>query len=157
MAAAPDRFHAGEIRVLAARLLRPSPVRVLIADDDDLFAEALALVLAREERIEIVAITRNGREALERAMWSRPDVVLMDLHMPVMDGVEATRRIGAAAPGCGVVFLTASTAPEDEPRALEAGALRYVHKGGDPSEIVDAVLSAASRVLPLRPRERSSR
>jgi CheY-like chemotaxis protein len=95
MAVAPDRFHDGEIRVLAARLLRPSPVRVLIADDDDLFAEALALVLAREDRIEIVGIARNGREALEQAMWSRPDVVVMDLHMPVIDGVEATRRIGA--------------------------------------------------------------
>jgi DNA-binding NarL/FixJ family response regulator len=114
-------------------------------------------VLAREERIEIVGIARNGRGALEQAMSSRPDVVVMDLHMPVMDGVEATRRIGAAAPGCRVVFATASTAPEDEMRALEAGALRYLHKGGDPSEIVEAVLSSASRVLPLRPRERSSR
>jgi DNA-binding NarL/FixJ family response regulator len=157
MAAAPDRFHHGEIAVLAARLLRPSPVRVLIADDDDLFVETLALVLEREERIEIVAIARNGREALEQAMWSRPDVVLMDLHMPVMDGVEATRQIRAAAPGCRVVFLTASTEPEDQTRALDAGAVRYVNKGGDPSELVEVVLSAASRVLPLRPRERSSR
>jgi DNA-binding NarL/FixJ family response regulator len=73
-----------------------------------------------------------------------------------MDGVEATRHICAAAPGCRVVFLTGSTGPEDQARALEAGAIRYVHKGGDVAEVVEAVLTAASRVLPLRRPERSS-
>jgi len=120
-------------------------IRVLIADDHRLFAEALEAILAAESRIEIVGRARNGAEALEMVLNLNPDVVLMDISMPVMDGVEATRRIRDARPEACVLMLTGSNAVADVDRSRDAGAAGYVTKDRIASELVDAIVETASR------------
>jgi DNA-binding NarL/FixJ family response regulator len=122
-----------------------NPIRVLIADDHRLFAEALEAILAGESRIEVVGRARNGAEALELALDLEPDIVLMDISMPVMDGVEATRRIREARGNACVLMLTGSNASADVDRAREAGAAGYVTKDRIASELVEAIIDAASR------------
>ena len=121
------------------------PIRVLIADDHRLFAEALEAILAAESRIEVVGRARNGAEALEMVLDLNPDLVLMDISMPVMDGVEATRRIREARPEACVLMLTGSSAVADVDRSRDAGAAGYVTKDRIASELVDAIVETASR------------
>ena len=121
------------------------PIRVLIVDDHRLFAEALEAILSSESRIEVVGRARNGAEALEMALDLDPDVVLMDISMPVMDGVEATRRIREARPEACVLMLTGSNAAADVDRSRDAGAAGYVTKDRIASELVDAIVETASR------------
>jgi two-component system, NarL family, nitrate/nitrite response regulator NarL len=121
------------------------PIRVLIADDHRLFAEALEAILGAESRIEIVGRARNGAEALEMVLDLNPDVVLMDISMPVMDGVEATRRIRDARPEACVLMLTGSNAVADVDRSRDAGAAGYVTKDRIASELVDAIVETATR------------
>src|ERR671934_2984267 len=101
-------------------------IKVLIADDQRLFAEALAAILATDARIEIVGRAADGREAVELARERRPDVVLMDLSMPVMDGIEATLAITAELHDTCVIVLTGSNDSADITRARAAGASAYV-------------------------------
>jgi DNA-binding NarL/FixJ family response regulator len=122
-----------------------SPIRVLIADDHRLFTEALEAILAGESRVHVVGRARNGAEALELALELEPDVVLMDISMPVMDGVEATRRIREARPDTGVLMLTGSNTATDVDRSREAGAVGYVTKDRIASELVEAIVDAATR------------
>src|SRR5919206_2702902 len=128
----------------AAENLEP-PIRVLIADDHRLFAEALEAILAGERRIAVVGRARNGAEALELALELEPDIVLMDISMPVMDGVEATRRIRESRPNACVLMLTGSNAAADIDRSRDAGAAGYVTKDRIASELVDAILEAGGR------------
>jgi len=121
------------------------PIRVLIADDHRLFAEALEAILAAESRIEVVGRARNGAEALEMVLDLNPDLVLMDISMPVMDGVEATRRIREARPEACVLMLTGSSAVADVDRSRDAGAAGYVTKDRIASELVDAIVETATR------------
>ena len=121
------------------------PIRVLIADDHRLFAEALEAILAAESSIEVVGRARNGAEALEMAVDLDPDVVLMDISMPVMDGVEATRRLRETRPSACVLMLTGSNAATDVDRSRDAGAAGYVTKDRIASELVDAILEAGGR------------
>jgi DNA-binding NarL/FixJ family response regulator len=120
-------------------------IRVLIADDHRLFAEALEAILAGESAIEVVGRARNGSEALELAMELEPDVVLMDISMPVMDGVEATRRIREAKSDACVLMLTGSNAAVDIDRSREAGAAGYVTKDRIASQLVEAIIDIAGR------------
>jgi DNA-binding NarL/FixJ family response regulator len=120
-------------------------IQVLIADDHRLFAEALEAILASERTIEVVGRARNGAEALDLALELEPDVVLMDISMPVMDGVEATRRIRESRPDACVLMLTGSNAAADVDRARDAGASGYVTKDRIASQLVEAILEAASR------------
>ena len=122
-----------------------SPIRVLIADDHRLFAEALEAILAAESSIEVVGRARNGSEALELALEVEPDVVLMDISMPVMDGVEATRRIREARPDACVLMLTGSNDTVDVDRSRDAGAAGYVTKDRIASQLVEAIVEAAGR------------
>ena len=124
---------------------KPKPLRVLIADDHRLFAEALEAILAAESRIDVVGRARNGAEALEMTLDLDPDVVLMDISMPVMDGVEATRRIREARPEACVLMLTGSNAVADVDRSRDAGAAGYVTKDRIASELVDAIVETATR------------
>src|SRR3954471_7513274 len=120
-------------------------IRVLIADDHRLFAEALEAILAGESSMEVVGRARNGAEALELALELEPDVVLMDISMPVMDGVEATRRIREARSDACVLMLTGSNAAVDIDRARDAGAAGYVTKDRIASQLVDAIVDVATR------------
>jgi DNA-binding NarL/FixJ family response regulator len=120
-------------------------IRVLIADDHLLFAEALRLVLDADPRLEVVGYARDGRQVVELARALDPDVILMDLEMPVLDGVTATRRLLKASPA-QVAILTASTLPEDAVRAKDAGAAAYLTKDCSTQEIVEAVLRLAPPV-----------
>lgn len=130
---------------MAAPAPAPSRVRVLIADDHRLFAEALEAILAADDRIEIAGHARHGREALSLYESIQPDIVLMDIAMPVMDGLEATRKIREVDPSACILMLTGSNAREDVDRARRAGAAGYVTKDRIAAELVDAILEVAMR------------
>jgi DNA-binding NarL/FixJ family response regulator len=120
-------------------------VRVVIADDQRLFAEALEAILTTDGRIAVVGRAANGEEAVALARHDRPDVVLMDIAMPVLDGIAATEAIASEAPQTRVVVLTGSEAPDDITRARAAGATGYVTKDQVASDLVRAILDAAGR------------
>jgi DNA-binding NarL/FixJ family response regulator len=121
-----------------------APLRVLIADDNNLFVTALAGLLSAEESIEIVGRAGDGAEAARLAAELAPDVLLMDLSMPRVDGFEATERVCAAAPETAVVVLTGSLDSGDVARARDAGAAGYVTKDRILAELVGAIRSAAA-------------
>jgi DNA-binding NarL/FixJ family response regulator len=108
--------------------LMPPTLRVLIADDHRLFAESLMTVLSGDERIDVVGLAGNGEEAVEMAHGLRPDIVLMDLKMPVVDGLEATRRIRDAGLPSAVILLTGEDTAPLALQAREAGAHAFVRK-----------------------------
>jgi two-component system, NarL family, nitrate/nitrite response regulator NarL len=114
-------------------------IRVLIADDHRLFAEALEAILAAEDGIEVVGRARNGEEALDLAVKLKPDVILMDIAMPVVDGVEATKQIRKKVRKARVLMLTGSNARTDVARAREAGAAAYVTKDRIAAQLIDAI------------------
>ena len=118
-------------------------VRVLIADDHRMFAEALGAILATDGRIKVVGQAGDGRAAVELAEKHRADVVLMDIAMPVMDGIEATRAIRKDLPKTAVVVVTGSAATRDVSRARAAGAAGYVTKDQIAGDLVRAILDAA--------------
>jgi DNA-binding NarL/FixJ family response regulator len=120
-------------------------VRVLIADDHLLFAEALESILSTDERFEVVALARDGREAVDRALELRPDIVLMDISMPVLDGFDATRLLREEWPKACVLMLTGSNARADVDRARQLGAVGYVTKDRIASELIDAILEVGAR------------
>jgi DNA-binding NarL/FixJ family response regulator len=125
---------------------RPEPrIRVLIADDHRLFAEALQAILAVDERIDVVGQAADGREAVELATRLDPDVVLMDISMPVMDGIEAAREIRGASEGTSILMLTGSNSRADVDRARQAGAAGYVTKDRIAAELIDAILEVVER------------
>ena len=116
-------------------------VRVLIADDDPLFMDALEAILGIESQIEIAGRANDGEEALRLTGELEPDVVLMDLSMPVVDGFEASRRIRVQAPDTAVVVLTGSSYAEDVEKAFDAGASGYVTKDRIAQDLVRTVLA----------------
>ena len=127
---------------------KPQPLRVLIADDHRLFAEALEAILATDQRIEVVGQASDGGQAVELARRLDPDIVLMDVSMPVLDGFEATREIRAASEGVHVLMLTGSNSRADVDRSREAGASGYVTKDRIASELVSVIVELTHRKLP---------
>jgi len=122
---------------------KTQPVRVLIADDHRLFTEALEAILAGEDRIEVAGRARDGEEAVELARTIEPDVVLMDVSMPVLDGIEAARAIRAAGSNAAILMLTGSNSRSDVDHAREAGVAGYVTKDRIASELVEAIIEVA--------------
>lgn len=120
-------------------------IRVLIADDHRLFAEALEAILGGEQRIEVVGHAGDGREAVRLSQELKPDVVLMDISMPVMDGIDAAKAIRAEDGGTRVLMLTGSNARADVDRARRAGAAGYVTKDRIAAELIDAIVEIAGR------------
>jgi two-component system, NarL family, nitrate/nitrite response regulator NarL len=115
-------------------------IRVLIADDHRLFAEALEAILGGDDRIEVVGHAADGREAVRLVHDLKPDVVLMDISMPVLDGIEAARQIGTTDGDTSILMLTGSNSRSDVDRARKAGAAGYVTKDRIAAELIDAIV-----------------
>jgi DNA-binding NarL/FixJ family response regulator len=124
--------------------MRPDQVRVLIADDQRLFAEALEAILSTDGRIKVVGRAADGGGAVDLAREHQPDVVLMDIAMPVLDGFAATAQIREHVPAARVVFLSGSDATQDISRARAVGAAGYVTKDQIAGDLVQAILDAAA-------------
>ena len=117
---------------------------MLLADDDRLFAESLMTVLSEDERVEVVGIADNGQEAVNLAAELQPDVILMDLKMPVMDGLEATRRIRETGLSVQILLLTGTQTPFAPEEATAAGATAFLRKERGVDEIRQVFLEVAS-------------
>jgi DNA-binding NarL/FixJ family response regulator len=127
-------------------------IRVLLADDHGVIRDGLGRLIDGLDDVELVAVAANGAEAVEECERTSPDVVLMDLDMPVLDGIAATRQILAGRPDTAVLVLTSFS---DVPRitgALEAGACGYLLKDVDAQEVANGIRTAARGQSPLDPR-----
>ena len=127
-------------------------IRLLIADDHAVVRTGLTQLVAEIEGVELVGAAANGAEAVDLCAAAAPDVVLMDLEMPVLDGIEATRRIKAEHPGVAVVVLTSFSDRARILSALDAGAAGYLLKDVEPDELARAIHAAATGDVPLDPR-----
>ena len=127
-------------------------IRVLLADDHGVVRDGLARLLGSVPDIEVVAAAADGDQAIELAREHRPDVVLMDLRMPRMDGSEATRRLLEIEPTTQVVILTSFSERDEILSALDAGAIGYLLKDAEPDEIIRGVRAAAQGDSPLAPK-----
>ena len=114
-------------------------IRILIADDHPIVRQGLAAVLEQEEDLEVVGLAGNGLEAVAQARELRPDIILMDLQMPEMDGVEAIQKIKEEAPDIGIIILTTYDADDYIFRGIEAGARGYLLKDSPPEEVLKAI------------------
>lgn len=130
---------------------QPAPVRVVVADDQATVRDGLVLMLGLLPDIDVVGSASNGEEAIALVSEHRPDAVLMDLHMPVLDGVEASRRITKEHPGVVIVVLTTYADDASVLAALAAGARSYLTKDADRSEIAFALRSAVCGLVVLDP------
>ncbi|MDH5313411.1 MAG: response regulator transcription factor [Actinomycetota bacterium] len=126
-------------------------MRVVVADDHPIVRQGLVALLANEPDIEVVADVADGRAAVSAVLAEEPDVVLMDLRMPEMDGVEATRAVRARRPGVAVLVVTTYDTDEAIVRAVEAGAAGYMLKDSPTDALVDAVRRAAAGETVLAP------
>ena len=124
-------------------------VTVMIVDDHALFVDTVEALLSAEPEIAVVGRAGNGEEATKLAEELRPDVVLMDISMPVLDGFDAARRIREVLPETCVLFLTGSDAPRDVEEAQRAGASGYLTKDRIASDLIDAIFAAAPPCTPL--------
>jgi DNA-binding NarL/FixJ family response regulator len=125
---------------------------VLLVDDHRMVRTGLAALLETADGIEVIGQAGDGEEAVLLAVQTRPDVVLMDLSMPVVDGVEATRRVLAELPETKIVVLTSFSDRERVADALQAGAVGYLLKDCEPDELRNAIRAAAAGHVPLDPR-----
>ncbi len=114
-------------------------IRLLIADDHDIVRRGIRLLLTTEKDMQVVGEAGNGAEAVEMAASLEPDVILMDIVMPEMDGIEATRRITAQRPGSRILVLTSFAADDKVFPAVKAGALGYLLKDSTPEQLVEAI------------------
>ena len=126
-------------------------IRVLVVDDQALFREGLCSLLSADPRIDVVGQAVDGRDGLRQVRTLRPDVVLMDLRMPVLDGVEATRVVRDEAPGVRVVVLTTFDDDQLVFDALREGAISFLLKDATSEEIVEALLEAVAGRSRLAP------
>lgn len=130
----------------------PARIRVMVVDDHAIVRQGISDVLGSDEDIEIVALAKSGEEAISLAAELHPDVALMDLSMPGVGGIEATRRTIEASPGVRVVMLTSFAEPQHVNAALDAGAVGYLLKDAEPDELVRGVKAASRGEAPFSPR-----
>jgi DNA-binding NarL/FixJ family response regulator len=129
----------------AAATPNTSAVRVLIADDEPLFVEMVEALLDRDKRVEVVGTAGDGKMAVELALALAPDVILMDISMPFLDGIEATRRIREHHPTACILVLTGSSISADIDRSRQAGVAGFLTKDRIGTQLVDAILDLGSR------------
>lgn len=129
----------------------PKKLRLMLVDDQSLFREALRTLLSLQPDFEIVAEAENGERAVALAKVHQPDVVLMDLRMPVMGGVDATRRLTQLTPGTRVVVLTTFDEDEEVFEALRAGAVGYLLKACSADKLCESVRAAAKGTAVFEP------
>lgn len=126
-----------------------APLRVLLVDDHALFRAGIASLLASRPEIEVVGEAQNGQEALEAARSLTPDLVLMDVHMPKMDGIQAVRAISSELPRVKVVMLTVSEQDKDLFDAIKSGAHGYLLKNLEPEDLFDYLAGISRGEAPL--------
>ena len=120
-------------------------IRVLIADDHSLFAQALEAILGTDDRFEIVALAKDGKQAIELTESLGPDVVLMDIAMPGLDGFSATKLLRKSHPELPVLMLTGSNSRADVNKARTSGAVGYLTKDRIAGELIDAIVEAVEK------------
>lgn len=120
-------------------------LRIVLVDDDEQLAELLRVIFELDDRFELVGWARNGLEGIDLVREARPDAVLMDLNMPVMDGIAATRQILEADPTACVIAFTASRESHEHEAAINAGAATVLEKPFDPVAFLDAFEQHARR------------
>lgn len=130
----------------------PAPLRVIVADDQASVREGLVLLLGGLPGIDVVASAANGQQAIDLVAEHQPDAILLDLHMPVLDGTQATRRLTAEHPQVAVVVLTTYLDDDSVLDALRAGARSYLTKDADHTEIASALRAAAEGLSVFDPR-----
>ena len=128
------------------------PIRVLIADDHTLFRAGLARILSTSPKIDVVGQAKDGAEAVEQSLVHQPDVVLMDLEMPNVGGVEAIHRLRQVAPQIRVLLVSAYANPAIYDSAIESRAEGYVSKDATPQEIVTQILAVSDDRTPQKRR-----
>ncbi|MFK0247802.1 response regulator [Amycolatopsis azurea] len=126
-------------------------IRVLLADDEPLTRAGIAAVLAADPGFDVVAQAENGRQAVELAIGHRPDVALLDIVMPVLDGIGAAAEIARTVPATGVLMLTTFSADEQIAAALDGGARGFLLKTGDPRELFAGIRAVADGAAYLSP------
>lgn len=126
-------------------------IRILLVDDQYLIREGIASLLELEDAVEVVGMAANGKEAIEKALDLKPDIILMDIRMPEMNGVEATVQIKHASPTCQVIMLTTFDDEEFVVQSLLAGACGYLMKDIPPKDLVQAIKLAHAGIYQLGP------
>ncbi|QDW61968.1 response regulator transcription factor [Oerskovia sp. KBS0722] len=126
-------------------------IRVLLADDEAMIRAGVSAILASDPSIEVVAEASNGREAVDLARLHRPDVVLLDIRMPVMDGLQAVSEIRRVTPSVAVIVLTTFGEDEHIARAIDGGASGFLLKTGDPRDLIAGVRAVADGGAYLAP------
>jgi DNA-binding NarL/FixJ family response regulator len=126
-------------------------IRILLVDDQTMFRQGMSVLLSSQPDFEIVGEAADGEEALQQAARLHPDVVLMDLRMPVLDGAAATRRLRATQPDCRVIVLTTFDEDETVFDGLRAGAIGYLLKDAPTEKLVEAIRAAAKGESFLQP------
>ena len=134
----------------------PTPLRVVVADDQASVREGLVLLLGLIPDIEVVASAADGQQAFDLVAEHQPDAILLDLHMPVSDGIETTRKLTELHPGVAIVVLTTYADDASILAALGAGACSYLTKDADRAEIASALRSAVSGLSVLDPAVRTA-
>ncbi len=129
----------------AAHDPRERPVTVLIADDERLFVDSVEALLSNDDRLKVIGTADNGQDAVDLARALVPDVMLMDIAMPVLDGIEAARRIRLELPNACILILTGSSIAADVDRARQAGVAGFLTKDRIGTQLVSAILEAADR------------
>jgi two-component system, NarL family, response regulator LiaR len=124
-------------------------IRILVADDQSLFRGGLVHLLREDERFEVVGVAADGQKALELALELQPDVVMMDIRMPIMDGIEATKQISVQLPKTRVLILSAFETDSHVLQALQAGASGYLLKDAEPHAMISSIVAvhAGERVV----------
>ena len=134
----------------------PVPLRIVVADDQASVRQGLVVLLGLAPEIEVVAAAANGEEAIQLVAETSPHAILLDLHMPVLDGIEATRRLTEQHPDVAVVVLTTYVDDSSVVAALAAGARSYLTKDADCADIVQALRSAATGLSVIDPAVRAA-